>query len=123
MLKVRRSVFETNSSSTHTMTMCDDNTYTKWMNNEIYWDNDNDVIVKEDEMFAEIAEGYGDDAVTELREMREQGEETFLDSLAEYSYYTRESFRESHTYEHFHDKFVTASGETVHTFGWYGEDY
>lgn len=123
MLKVRRGVFETNSSSTHTMTMCDDDTYTKWMNNEIYWDNDNDVLVKEDEMFAEIAESYGDDAVTELKAMREQSEETFLDSLAEYSYYTRKSFREAHTYEHFHDKFVTAGGETVHTFGWYGEDY
>lgn len=37
--------------------------------------------------------------------------------------YTRQSFRSSHTYEHFHDKFVTESGETVHSFGWYGADY
>jgi len=122
MIKIRQNVFETNSSSTHTITMCSDDTYTKWMNNQIYWDNDNDVLIEEEAMFTEIAESYGEDAVNELKAMRVEGEEVFLDGIAEYSYYTRQSFRSSHTYEHFHDKFVTEGGETVHSFGWYGED-
>ena len=37
MIKIRRGVFETNSSSTHSLTMCNDDVYDKWMSGELYW--------------------------------------------------------------------------------------
>lgn len=123
MIKVRSGVFETNSSSTHTITMCSDDTYNKWMQNKLYFDLDNEVLVDEETMFKEIADVYGQDAVDELKAFRVESEENFLGGIAEYSYYTRSSLINSHTYEHFHDKFVTPGGEIVHSFGWYGSDY
>lgn len=123
MIKIRQNVFETNSSSTHTITMCSEDTYNKWMTNMMYFDLDNEVLVDEETMFKEISDVYGQDAVDELKAFRQEAEEDFLRGIAEYSYYTRCSLKDSHTYEHFHDKFVTPNGETVHAFGWYGSDY
>lgn len=34
---IRCKVFETNSSSTHSLTICSDEEYTKWENGELYW--------------------------------------------------------------------------------------
>lgn len=37
MLKIRHNVFETNSSSTHSITMCTKDQYEQWKNGELYW--------------------------------------------------------------------------------------
>ena len=38
---VRRGLFETNSSSVHSITMCSDDEWTKWVNDEVYFDTVN----------------------------------------------------------------------------------
>lgn len=35
---IRQGAFETNSSSTHSLTICSSEEYTKWENGELYWD-------------------------------------------------------------------------------------
>ena len=46
---IRRGVFETNSSSTHSLTMCKEDVYTKWKNGELYFSRwDKDFITKEE---------------------------------------------------------------------------
>ena len=46
---IRRSVFETNSSSTHTLTMCKESEYDKWKDGELFFSNWNgDFISKEE---------------------------------------------------------------------------
>lgn len=40
MRKIRRSTFETNSSSTHTLTMCTKEEYKKWKEGELFFIND-----------------------------------------------------------------------------------
>lgn len=37
MIQVRKSVFETNSSSTHSLTMCNKSEYDAWNNGELYY--------------------------------------------------------------------------------------
>ena len=40
--EVRRGVFETNSSSVHSLTMCSGEEYKKWENGEVlYWEEEN----------------------------------------------------------------------------------
>jgi len=39
MRKIRLRTFETNSSSTHTITMCSEDTYTKWQNGDLYYND------------------------------------------------------------------------------------
>ena len=45
---IRRGLFETNSSSVHSITMCDDDTYTKWKNGELLVDDYHDHEKKKD---------------------------------------------------------------------------
>lgn len=37
MIKIRKNVFETNSSSTHSLVMCTTSDYDKWVKGEIYY--------------------------------------------------------------------------------------
>lgn len=37
MIQVRENVFETNSSSTHSLVMCTDSEYAKWAKGEVYY--------------------------------------------------------------------------------------
>ena len=37
MIQIRKNVFETNSSSTHSLVMCTDDEYNKWANGELYY--------------------------------------------------------------------------------------
>lgn len=46
---IRRGVFETNSSSTHTLTVCSEEVYEKWKNGEYYYDDYYEELVHEDE--------------------------------------------------------------------------
>lgn len=39
MIQIRKNVFETNSSSTHSLVMCSDDTYVKWVRGEMYYCN------------------------------------------------------------------------------------
>lgn len=48
MIIVRRGTFETNSSSTHSITMCMESDYEKWKNGELYYfDSNNEFVTKE----------------------------------------------------------------------------
>ena len=40
MIQIRNGVFETNSSSTHSLVMCMKNDYDKWANREVYLNNE-----------------------------------------------------------------------------------
>lgn len=37
MFKIRKGLFETNSSSTHSLTMCSEEDYDKWENGELFF--------------------------------------------------------------------------------------
>ena len=43
--QIRRSIFETNSSSTHSITMVSGSEYDKWKNGELLYDIDNETLV------------------------------------------------------------------------------
>ena len=94
--QIRRGVFETNSSSVHSLTMCTQSDYDRWKDGELiydYWDNK---LISIDEL---------DDDYEEER------------------YYTYDRFDEyAFDYETFEDTFTTENGDTVVAFGYYGRD-
>lgn len=96
MRQVRRGVFETNSSSVHSITMCMKSDYDKWVNGELYWDRWGDQFVTQD--------------VVDKADYKGQ-------------YYSYKKYCEDIEYEDFYDEFITPSGETVISFGYYGTDY
>lgn len=93
---IRRGVFETNSSSVHSMVICNDEEWRKWQLGELVFDY------------------YGDKLI-------QANEDTEPD---DYRYYSYEEFsgwfRDSlHT---FSEEYTTESGDLIHIFGYYGYD-
>jgi hypothetical protein len=108
--QVRLNVFETNSSMTHSLTMCTDSEYCKWKNDEVYWQRWDENFITVEEAKKEFeADSYFDD-FEEWR--REEGLLTY-DEFNDYDYIPFETFYETYT---------TPNGETIHAFGYYGHD-
>ena len=128
MRTVRRGTFETNSSSTHSITMCMESDYEKWKNGEMYWHRWNDELVSKEEVEKEMAK-LRDEFIADNPDFDENNEE-WKEKLEQYinedkMYYTYEEFNDYDyiEYETFVDTFETPQGEKVVSFGYYGSDY
>ena len=98
--QIRRGVFETNSSSVHSLTMCMESDFNKWVAGELVWSR------------------WGDELVPITDEIKKSMEED------EREYLTYEQFNDYDyiDYETFEDLYTTPNGETVKSFGYYGHD-
>lgn len=98
--QIRRSVFETNSSSVHSLTMCMKSDFDKWVDGELIWNKWSDKL---------------EPITDKIRRAIEAGETRYL---------TYEQFNDWDylEYETFEDTFKTPNGEEVISFGYYGED-
>ena len=124
--QVRRSVFETNSSSVHSITMCKKSEYDAWRNGDLLlfkgWDThfkcsnppkDNHFYTrdqaieyeKQSKWYEEGSVDFSDDAAVDYW-------------LSENDWYDYDSYGKD--YEEFYDEYATESGETVVAFGYYG---
>ncbi len=122
MIQIRRSVFETNSSSTHTLTMCDDSTYQAWEAGKVgmRYGYSNPVFKPIDEILAEIREELNEEEYQELLELRDADSSEFYEQLSELGWDTDAYYSDCDTLTYFHSEFTTASGEKVHAFGQFG---
>ena len=98
--QIIRGVFETNSSSVHSLTMCMESDFNKWVTGELVWSR------------------WGDELVPITDEIKKSIEED------EREYLTYEQFNDYDyiDYETFEDSYTTPNGETVKSFGYYGHD-
>lgn len=99
MRQIRRGVFETNSSSTHTLTITMKKDYEKWKAGELVWDRYN-----------EILRPYTNEIKEEMEEDRFCGYLTY-DQFHDYDYVDQEIFEQS---------YKTENEEEVVAFGYYG---
>ena len=98
--QIRRGVFETNSSSVHSLTMCMESDFNKWVAGELVWNR------------------WGNKLVPITDKIKKSIEED------EREYLTYEQFNDYDyiDYETFEDSYTTPNGETVKSFGYYGHD-
>ena len=101
-IQIRSKVWETNSSSVHTLVMCNDDTYNAWKRGEYVFDSCKDCLVKiTDENRQEIEndniEGPNKEYFTY---------NTFMNHFPDYEVYNK-----TYTSDH---------GDLVHAFGYYG---
>ena len=94
--QIRRGVFETNSSSVHSITMCMKSDYDKWVSGELVWDRWEDQLAEID------------------LEIEKPGDR----------YLTYEQFNdwEYMEFETFKTTFKTPNNDEVVSFGYYGHD-
>lgn len=105
MIQIRRNLFETNSSSTHSITMCTKSDYEKWEKGELVYDMDKKKFIPASEV--EEIENSGD-------EDDEDREKTLFKSPEEFYNWIRNNL---------YNKTYKTEFNDVVAFGYYGQDY
>lgn len=122
MKLIRRGTFETNSSSTHSITMCKESDFDKWKNGEMYWDRWNESLVSKEEVEKEMAK-LKEEFISEHPDYDEDDidwEEQLEDYLnSDKEYYTYEEFN---NYDYIEYETFEDSYDGVVAFGYYGMD-
>ena len=95
---IRRGVFETNSSSVHSITMCSENEWNEWKQGELVWDYYTEKLIPVNNDVEADNERY-------------YSYEDWFDG-----YWFRDEF------EKYDDKYTLPNGEVIHAFGYYGHD-
>ena len=129
MINIRTGVWETNSSSVHSLIMTDNATYRKLENGELLIGGYEAGFKEEfipyekayealQERFKEYPEMYAEYDITDLDDCpRDRVEEIMgYEGIA----YTLETYGEE--FEKFEDSYTTPKGEKVVAFGYYGHD-
>lgn len=98
--QVRRGVFETNSSSVHSMTMCMKSEFDKWVDGELVFDRWNNELIP---------------ITDEIKKSMEEDDKEYLTYEQFYDWDYLE-------YEKFKKTFTTPNGEKIISFGYYGHD-
>ena len=98
MRQIRRNVFETNSSSTHSITMCMRSDFDKWINGELVWDRWNNELIP---------------ITPKIKISMENDEREYLtyDQFNDWEYVDYETYTNNYT---------TPNGDKVVAFGYYG---
>jgi len=113
---VRRGVFETNSSSTHSITICTGDDYSKWQDDEMLLQGyPTKLITMEEVKELYKNDKYRDEATTFEEWLESQYEDSELQ--------TYEKYTDNYEYEQFKETFTTPSGDNIVAFGYYGADY
>lgn len=131
MIKIRYGVFETNSSSVHSLIMCSDNEYQKFVDNELLYDYWNYCFITYNEALDRLYENVKFDTDFKYHFnlsdnfSRDKLNDFSLDELEYYlaseaGIYTRDYFFNELDYETYEDTYRTIHGEVVHAFGYYG---
>lgn len=110
--QIRVGVFETNSSSTHSLTLCSEKDYQKWASGEVLfneWGSNGERFVTKKEVETRLLKYYKDYEIEEI-------------NLADEGYYTEEEYFDDWELETFKDKYITPNGEKIIAFGKFGYD-
>lgn len=101
MKQIRRSIFETNSSSTHSLTVVSKEDWDKWEKGDLVFSDDSEPkFVKPEE---NTKDEWSDDDNEECM-----------------TYKTFDEFWEDLEYETFEENHITKSGDNIVIFGYYG---
>lgn len=133
MIKIRYGVFETNSSSVHSLIMCSDNEYQKFVDNELLYDLWNEELITYNKALDKLYKNVKFDMDFKYHFnlpddfSRDKLNDFSVDELEYYlasetSIYTCNYFFNELDYNTYEDTYRTIHGEVVHAFGYYGHD-
>lgn len=119
MIKVRNNVFETNSSSVHSICLCSKDVYERWAESRseikkdsYLWDTYSENLVPISEILSDIPMTF------------EEAKEINFSCLPNH-YYTTEGFdnyTNDYWYEAYHTEAISPSGDKMVAFGYFGHD-
>ncbi len=120
--KIRQGVFETNSSSVHSLTMCSGEEFEKWRNEEVLYWRERDEFGTREEIIAELKalKSWGGGLWYDNVDWENEDEvhNVFSDEgIMSYNYFFEDYYYETYSY-----KYTTPSGDKIVAFGYYGHD-
>ena len=126
MLKIRSNVFETNSSSVHSMVMCDDEEYRNLSEGKALITEEKEIISIEeayDLLVEESQEWYNKELLEEMKAVDLNDPDIIAALCDKYRIaFTLEEYLNKEYYDFFDDSYTTKNGEIVHAFGYFGHD-
>ena len=114
--QIRRGVFETNSSSVHSLTMCSAEEYKKWENGEILFWNWNDEFGTREEIINKLK------TKSWLSDVDWDDEDAVEEVFSDEGVKTCAEFFDDDWFETFKKHYTTPNGEEIVAFGYYGHD-
>ena len=121
--QIRRGVFETNSSSVHSLTMCSDEEYSKWENGEVLFWKNRDKFYTREEIIKELKNlRHSWDRELWYPNLNWENEDEVNDIFSDEGIQTCEEFFDNEDFETFEQRYTTPNGEIVVAFGYYGHD-
>ena len=117
-VQVRQGVFETNSSSTHAVSVCTLSEWEEYRNGKLWLNMGSLKFLPEDD-----AKLYNADKIAEAKARAERGGWNF--DITDYDWELYHSYDEEvdMSYEWFTEKFTLPNNQEVVAFGYYGSDY
>ena len=133
--QIRRKVFETNSSSVHTLTICSKKEYEAWKRGELLYDRWSETLVSP----IKLTDGQKNDAAREYESTRDDFKKYWneLNSSAKEKWYIKYAvdhdlidrdlqtyfeYEDDYDYEKYVKQYTTESGDDIVIFGQYGYD-
>lgn len=126
-IQIRRNVFETNSSSVHSITMCSKDDFEKWKNSDYYFWYRYDVpcvVGTKEEIIKLLKSKTRRDGTPVYSDIDWDNEESVNDIFAENNIFTSDEYFDKYNecFETFVEYYTTPKGEEVVAFGYYGHD-
>lgn len=139
MRQVRRMTFETNSSSTHSLTICPEETYNKWLDGKVLFSDWKEDFIEVEELTPGDYEEAGIKYEACKRKYYKSWNELSAEEKKEYTteyvltdkkkkdydeYLTYDEWSDSHNNgtQTFSKHYTTVSGDSIVAFGYYGYD-
>lgn len=118
-VQIRRGVFETNSSSVHTLTIAKQSEYEKWKKGEVIFDADNEKFVPRDE-FLEYVLDNSSWFKERTKDMTDEEALEYILDEGSYEFPSYEDYGYNHEcYEHY---YKPEFSEEIVIFGYFGYD-
>ena len=116
MIKIRRGVFETNSSSVHSLIICPKADYEKLERGELYIDTQNDELVTREKVIETVSKYF------DREELEAMDEDDFRAVIHNGGFNTLNDWEDGDL-EFFEQEYTTEHGDKIVAFGCYGSDY
>ena len=133
--QIRRGVYETNSSSCHSLTMCSEEEFNRWKDGELLFDTYEEVFVSANTLTKdqkeEAAEDYElnkDEYAKDWNDLSDNAKEKYYTSYAKRRNLLKDCYDNYHEYmnegylESYEQHYTTPNGEKIVAFGQYGHD-
>ena len=116
MKTIRYGVFETNSSSTHSICICTQSEFDAWQKGQLYYDSWDEKMIAEKDIPSDVRE------LIHLDEYADENQD-IVDEIQDAKYCYQTCDYEEEGLEWYKKTFTTPSGDKMVAFGWYGNRY